>query len=79
MPLLSMLAEPEEPTMIWGREPVLVLAVVETIIALVVAFGLDLTAEQVGGIMAVSAAVLGFIARSQVTPVDADEPPSPVG
>ena len=54
---------------IWNREPVMFLTVVQTAIALVVAFGLDLSAEQVGAIVAFSASVLGLIARSQVTPV----------
>lgn len=50
------------------REPALILAAVQSIIALVVAFGLDLTADQVGAIVAVTAAVLGVITRSKVTP-----------
>lgn len=55
---------------ILGREPVLFLTVVQTLVALFVAFGLDLSAEQVGAITAASAAVLGLIARSQVSPSD---------
>ena len=54
---------------LWGREPALILAAVQAIVALVVAFGLDLTPEQVGGILAASAALLGVLTRSQVTPV----------
>lgn len=50
------------------REPALILAAVQSIIALIVAFGLDLSAEQVGAIVAVTAAVLGVITRSKVTP-----------
>lgn len=60
---------------LWGgltdrlsAEPVLVLAVVQSVLALAVAFGLGLTGEQVGSILAVSAAVLGLIARQKVTP-----------
>lgn len=60
---------------LWGgltdrlsQEPVLVLAVVQATLALVVSFGLQLTGEQVGAILAVSAAVLGLIARQKVTP-----------
>lgn len=60
---------------LWGgltdrlsQEPVLVLAVVQAILALAVSFGLGLTGEQVGAILAVSAAVLGLIARQRVTP-----------
>ena len=61
---------------LWGgltdrlsQEPVFVLAVVQSILALVTAFGLGLTGEQVGAIMAVTAAVLGLIARQKVSPV----------
>lgn len=53
---------------LWNREPALVLAVVQTVLALLIAFGADLTAEQVGSILAVSAAVLGLITRKKVTP-----------
>jgi hypothetical protein len=54
--------------MIFGREPVLVLAAVQAIVALAVGFGLPLSAEQVSLVVAASAAVLGFVARQQVTP-----------
>ena len=53
---------------ILGREPVMILAVVQAAIALAVAFGLQWTGEQVGLVVAFSAAVLGLIARSKVTP-----------
>jgi hypothetical protein len=55
---------------IWKREPVLFLSVVQTVVALAVSFGLDFTAEQVGAITAASAAVLGLVARRAVTPVE---------
>lgn len=54
--------------MIFNREPVAILAVVQTLLALLVSFGLDWTGEQVGAVTAVSAAVLGLIARQKVTP-----------
>lgn len=54
--------------MIFKREPVMFLAVVQTLVALVVSFGVDLSTQQVGAITAASAAILGLIARSQVTP-----------
>ena len=61
---------------LWGgltdrlaQEPVYVLAVVQTALALVVSFGLGLSGEQVGAITALAAAVLGLLARSKVTPV----------
>jgi len=57
---------------IWGRitgEPVMTLAVIQSALALAVTFGLHWTPEQVGAFLAVSAAVLGWISRSKVTPV----------
>lgn len=53
---------------LWNREPTMILATLQALIALGISFGLGLTAEQVGAIMAASAAVLGLITRSQVTP-----------
>ena len=55
---------------LWGREPTLVLAVVEAVIALAIGFGLALTAEQFALIMALITAVIGVVVRSQVTPVN---------
>jgi diacylglycerol kinase len=54
---------------LWGREPAMVLAFVQAIIVLAVAFGLQLTADQTGAIVAVTAIILGLLTRSQVTPV----------
>lgn len=53
---------------LFNREPALWLGLVNTILALILAFGVDLTQEQVGSILAVSSAFLAFIVRSQVTP-----------
>ena len=53
---------------LWGREPALILGLIQTILALLLAFGFDLSTEQVGAILAVSAAVLSVIVRSRVTP-----------
>lgn len=53
---------------IWGREPAMVLALVQAVIALIVAFGLSLAADQIGAILAVTAVLLGLITRSQVSP-----------
>jgi hypothetical protein len=50
------------------NEPALVVGLVSAIIALLLAFGLSLTDEQVGGIMAVVVAILAVVTRSQVTP-----------
>jgi len=53
---------------IWQREPVAILAALQAALALALAFGLDLTADQVGTIVALSSVLLGVTARSQVTP-----------
>ncbi len=60
-----------QPGTILGREPALVLALVQAVIALVVAFGLNLAPDQIGAILAVTAVVLGLITRSRVSPVSA--------
>lgn len=53
---------------IFGREPILIMAALQAAIALGVSFGLHLSAEQIGALVAFSAAVLGVIARGKVTP-----------
>lgn len=50
------------------NEPVMVLGVIQALVALVTAFGLQLSGDQVATITALSAAVLSLIARTQVTP-----------
>jgi len=54
---------------IFGREPVLILAAIQAAIALVAAFGLQLTGEQIATLVAFTAAALGVVARQRVTPV----------
>lgn len=49
-------------------EPVLVTALVTAVLGLLVAFGLELTDEQVGSILAVVGALLAIVARRKVTP-----------
>ena len=56
------------PGTIWGREPAMVLALVQAVIALVVAFGLNLAPDQIGAILAVTAVIFGIITRSGVSP-----------
>lgn len=63
--------------MILGREPVLILAALQAIIALGIGFGLKLTGEQVALIIAATAAVIAVITRQVVTPVSS--PNLPVG
>jgi hypothetical protein len=60
-----------QPGTLLGREPAMVLALVQAVIALVVAFGLSLAPDQIGAILAVTAVVLGLITRSRVSPVSA--------
>lgn len=50
------------------REPALALGLVSATIALLLSFGLHLTDEQVGAIMAVVVAVLSVVTRQAVTP-----------
>ncbi len=57
-----------EPGTIWGREPTMLLALVQAVIALVVAFGLNLAPDQIGAILAVTAVILGLVTRSRVSP-----------
>ena len=53
---------------IWNREPALVLAAVQALLALLISFGADLTVEQTGTILALTAAILGLITRTKVSP-----------
>jgi len=53
-----------------NREPALIMGLVTAVLALVVSFGLDLSVEQVGTIVAVAAALLSVVTRSKVTPVE---------
>lgn len=55
--------------MILGREPAMLLALVQAVIVLAVTFGLRLTTEQTGAILTVTALVLGLITRTRVTPL----------
>jgi hypothetical protein len=46
----------------------MVVALVQAVIVLAVAFGLNLAPDQTGAILAVTAVVLGLITRTQVSP-----------
>lgn len=50
------------------NEPVLVTGFIQAVLGLLLAFGVDLSTEQVGSVLALSAAMLAFIARGKVTP-----------
>lgn len=49
-------------------EPALILGALQSAMALAVSFGLSLTPEQIGAILALSAAVLAIVTRQLVTP-----------
>lgn len=62
-----------------SREPALIIGVIQTVLVLVVTLGLHLPLGADAAILAVSAAVLALVTRSQVSPVEpgkhaADEP-----
>lgn len=53
---------------IFGREPVLIYALVQSVITVAVTFGLHLSAEQIGAVLVLTTAVLSVIVRQKVTP-----------
>lgn len=57
----------DKPTIL-GREPVLFYGVIAAVVNLATLLGLDLTDAQQAGILALSLAVLSWLARSKVTP-----------
>ena len=66
------------PGRLFDREPVMFMAVVQALLALLIAFGLNLTGDQVGAIMAFSAALLALVVRQNVTPTPPmQQPPAP--
>jgi hypothetical protein len=54
---------------LYGRQPVMVLAFVQATLAMFMGFGLHLTGDQVALVMAFTAALLGLLAQTQVTPM----------
>lgn len=50
------------------REPALIAGLIQAVLGLLLAFGVDLSQEQVGAVMAVTAAVLALVVRARVTP-----------
>lgn len=51
-----------------AREPAVIVSLVAAVIALAVAFGLDVSEEQTGAVMAVVVILAGLVIRSQVSP-----------
>jgi len=58
------------PFKIKDREPVFVVAFVQALLALLVSFGVNLTADQVAAILTFLPLVLALWVRSKVSPVD---------
>jgi hypothetical protein len=54
---------------LFNREPIVILAVVDALVGLVVAFGVDIDTGQKVAVMTFLSAVLAVVGRSQVTPV----------
>lgn len=58
----------------FGREPAMILAAVQAVLLLVVAFGLDISNEQQVAILGAGGAILallgGAVVRSKVTPTE---------
>jgi hypothetical protein len=50
------------------NEPVLIQGLIQAILGLLLAFGIDLTDAQTGSIMAITAVILAILARMFVTP-----------
>ena len=53
----------------WNREPAVLAGLVQSLLALAVAFGLELSSQQVAAVVAATAAVLALAVRQSVTPV----------
>lgn len=54
---------------LWGNEPVMVLSFLRALVVLAVAFGLDLTVDQLAAVYIVMELGLSLVARTRVTPV----------
>ena len=54
---------------IFGRQPVLIMTAIQLAIIAACSFGLNLTGQQVGLLILFSAALLGILANTLVTPV----------
>lgn len=63
---------------VYLREPALILAAVQAVLALALAFGFDLTEEQVGAVLAVTAALLGLVTRQSVNAKTRSTPLEPL-
>jgi hypothetical protein len=55
---------------LFGREPVVILGLIEAGIALALSFGLELSGEQIGSIMAFLTVLVAVLVRSAVVPAN---------
>jgi hypothetical protein len=51
------------------QEPVMLQGIVQAALGLAVSFGTNLSSQQIAGILLLSASILSFVTRSQVTPI----------
>ena len=54
---------------LWENEPAAFVGFAQAILALLLAFGVQLTVEQVAAILSVTSVGLGLLVRRKVTPV----------
>lgn len=60
--------ESKASTLIFGREPIVIMALIEAVLGMVVVFGLNLTVAESTSILVVAGAILTVVARQSVTP-----------
>ncbi len=53
----------------FGREPTVIIGFVRAVVVCAVAFGLELTPEQIAGVYLVVEALLTMLNRAKVTPI----------
>lgn len=56
------------------NEPALIVGLVQAILALVLAFGVSLSEEQIGSILAITSVILAIVTRMLVTPTSSTPP-----
>jgi hypothetical protein len=56
--------------MLWNREPVMWMLVIESLVYGVTEFGFDVSSGQQVAILGIAAALLSLITRAKVTPTD---------
>jgi hypothetical protein len=54
---------------LWNREPALIVGLVQAALVLVIAFGLNLTNDQMAAILSFTAVLLAVVTRQSVVPV----------